>query len=197
VTSSVWDKEVWAGPSTEPSGTLQPGGDWCRAYLTICGWHRMSEFGQTRTFTGDNVNVTPTSQEHCSRLQQWHCHAVVEDFHCIHRNRLRCLSMGRKPPKLPLLYGSRRPIYNAWFLVSTTIRHVLFIIWVVLSQNSSPHTLLPPAAGHLEAHRRGLVKAIRTLLWRGSVGPPLWTDPSPPYRISPENCTSTGSAIFA
>jgi len=27
----------------------------------------------------EQCNVTPTSQEHCSLLQQWRCHAVIED----------------------------------------------------------------------------------------------------------------------
>jgi len=63
-------------------------------------WQRILTKGCTAgvNFSRGQCNVTPTSQEHCSRLQQSRCHAVIEDW------------------KIPLLYTlqQRLPMVFNW-----------------------------------------------------------------------------------
>jgi len=88
-----------------------------------------------RFFTGgEQCNMTTTSWEHCSRLQQSCCHAVVEDsvtlFAAYTSAVSQCFSTGRTIPKLPLPVGGSRTPSNTWFLGPTCL-NAKNAIWVV------------------------------------------------------------------
>jgi len=76
-------------------------------------------------FHGGQCNVTPTSREHCSRLQQSCYHAVIEDW-MIHfaytkQQMLPMLFNGLNNPKhCPFASGESRPhlIHGSWTHVS-------------------------------------------------------------------------------
>ena len=62
-------------------------------------------------FSRGQCNVTPTSREHCSRLQQWRCHAVIENWMIplLHTSQQRFPMLINGPdnsPRLPLSRGN-------------------------------------------------------------------------------------------
>ena len=74
---------------------------------------------------GGQCNVTPISRQHCIRLHQLHCHAVIywgpnDAFCCKHHNKgSRCFSMGRTTPIIAPSHVIISTPSNAWFLGPT------------------------------------------------------------------------------
>jgi len=67
----------------------------------------------------EKVNVTPASQDQCSRLQQpRRCHFLLHT-HC--SCDPHCFSVARQPPKLLLSLERSGPPFSTWFLWPTRI----------------------------------------------------------------------------
>jgi len=68
---------------------------------THCAYQQGHIAGGGRIFHGGQFNVTLTSQQHCTLLQQWRGDAVIDFFCCIHLSSdSQCFSIGQTASKL-------------------------------------------------------------------------------------------------